>query len=159
MAGKPDLLFLDEPTTGLDVQARRTLWSSVRDYAAKGAGVVLTTHYLEEADVLADRIIVLNNGRIMASGTPTEIKQRVSLRRLTCRTHLSIETLQAHTLVDSVEIHRINDDGSHTLNMMTSEVEGLLRYLLEIDTGLSELQVSGADLEQAFLSLTDNEQE
>jgi len=78
VCGNPELLFLDEPTVGLDVEARRGLWRRIREFAARGGSVLLTTHYLEEADALAHRIAVIAQGRIAAQGTPAEIKQRGS---------------------------------------------------------------------------------
>jgi ABC-2 type transport system ATP-binding protein len=76
ICGNPDLLFLDEPTVGLDVEARRGLWKHIRGFVSRGGSVLLTTHYLDEADALADRIAVIDGGRIIAQGTPAEIKQR-----------------------------------------------------------------------------------
>jgi ABC-2 type transport system ATP-binding protein len=76
ICGNPDLLFLDEPTVGLDVEARRALWGRIRAFVARGGSVLLTTHYLDEADALANRIAVINQGRIVAQGTPAEIKMR-----------------------------------------------------------------------------------
>jgi ABC-2 type transport system ATP-binding protein len=78
ICGNPDLLFLDEPTVGLDVEARRTLWGRIRMFVARGGSVLLTTHYLEEADALANRVVVIQKGRIAAEGTPAEIKARTS---------------------------------------------------------------------------------
>ena len=86
MCGNPELLFFDEPTTGLDVEVRRGLWATLRDLTTAGAGVVLTTHYLEEADGLADRIVVLDRGRVIAEGSPCEIKALVPGRRIRART-------------------------------------------------------------------------
>ncbi len=79
ICGDPDLLFLDEPTVGLDVQARRALWKQIRGLLARGKSILLTTHYLEEADALANRIVVIDNGRIIADGTPHQVKQDASL--------------------------------------------------------------------------------
>jgi ABC-2 type transport system ATP-binding protein len=76
ICGNPELLFLDEPTVGLDVEARRALWTRIRGFVARGGSVLLTTHYLDEADALANRIVVINEGRIVAEGTPAEIKTR-----------------------------------------------------------------------------------
>ncbi len=76
ICGNPDLLILDEPTVGLDVEARRGLWARIRGFVARGGSVLLTTHYLDEADALANRIALINGGRIVAEGTPAEIKQR-----------------------------------------------------------------------------------
>jgi ABC-2 type transport system ATP-binding protein len=76
ICGNPGLLFLDEPTAGLDVEARRGLWTRIREYVARGGSVLLTTHYLDEADALAHRIAVIDQGRIVAEGSPAEIKER-----------------------------------------------------------------------------------
>ena len=89
LVGDPDLLCLDEPTTGLDVGSRRALVGRcTRDFITQGKTVLLTTHYLEEADALADRIVVLTEGRIRAEGTPAAIKQQVAGRRVRCETSL-----------------------------------------------------------------------
>ena len=77
LAGNPELVFFDEPTTGLDVEIRRSLWSTLRTLTGSGRGVVLTTHYLEEADALADRIVVMDRGRVIAEGTPSQVKSLV----------------------------------------------------------------------------------
>lgn len=83
LCGNPELVFVDEPTTGLDADLRRTLWATLRSLARAGRGVVLTTHYLEEADALADRIAVIDEGRIIAQGTPAELKELVPEARVT----------------------------------------------------------------------------
>ena len=84
----PQLVFVDEPTTGLDAEVRRTLWATLRNLAATGRGVVLTTHYLEEADALADRIVLLHEGRVIAEGTPSQIKSLVPGRRITAESSI-----------------------------------------------------------------------
>ncbi len=78
ICGNPGLLLLDEPTVGLDVESRRALWARIRGFVARGGSVLLTTHHLEEADALAHRVVVLNHGRIVAEGTPQEIKARTA---------------------------------------------------------------------------------
>src|SRR3984957_9938619 len=93
ICGNPDLLFLDEPTVGLDVEARRSLWEGIRQLVDRGRTVVLTTHYLEEADALADRIAVINRGTIIAEGTPAEIKSQTSGKRIRCVTEVSLATV------------------------------------------------------------------
>src|SRR5713226_1365618 len=90
ICGNPDLLFLDEPTVGLDVEARRALWEEIRRLVARGKTVLLTTHYLEEADALADRIAVINQGEIIAEGTPATIKAQTSGKRIRFLTSLSV---------------------------------------------------------------------
>ncbi|HET8552126.1 MAG TPA: ABC transporter ATP-binding protein [Gammaproteobacteria bacterium] len=152
LCGNPPLLFLDEPTAGLDVEARRALWTALRTLAADGRTIVLTTHYLEEADALADRIAVMNRGRVVAEGTPTEIKSRVALRRIRCVTELDGNIIAALP-----DVHSVQADGSR-LEIATARPEQVLRELLWQDPSLSELEVSGARLEDAFLELTREEE-
>src|SRR6266436_8200530 len=94
ICGDPDLLFLDEPTVGLDVEARRIVWDEIRKLVARGKTVLLTTHSLQEADALADRIVVIDKGEIIAAGTPSEIKSRTAGKRIRCITSLTIDTLR-----------------------------------------------------------------
>ena len=95
ICGNPSLLFLDEPTVGMDVESRRRFWSGIRALVAAGRSILLTTHYLEEADALASRIVVLNRGRIIADGTPSSIKQQAAGRQVRCQTRLSHAALTA----------------------------------------------------------------
>lgn len=148
MVGNPDLLFLDEPTTGLDVQSRREFWRQVRSFLAGGRTVVLTTHNLEEADALADRIVVLNHGRILAEGTPAAIKSKTSGRRIKAVTTLSDTELLA--LPDVVTFERVGA----AVELLSTAAEGTVRALQDSDPNLSGLEVTGVGLEEAFLSLT-----
>jgi ABC-2 type transport system ATP-binding protein len=148
LCGDPDILFLDEPTVGLDVEARRLLWEEIRKLIARGKTVVLTTHYLDEADALADRIVVINHGKIIAEGTPAEIKASTAGRRIRCVSSLAIETVRA--LPGVIDVRRDRD----ALEIHTAEAEPILRELLIRDPRLSGLDVSSAGLEEAFLALT-----
>jgi ABC-2 type transport system ATP-binding protein len=148
ICGNPDLLFLDEPTVGLDVEARRGFWQQVRRLASAGRTIVLTTHYLEEADALADRIVMLSAGSIVADGAPHDIKARVASRRIRCVTSLAAAAIQEMAGVSSVR-----RDGAST-EIMTSDAEHVARQLLLRDAALSGLEITGAGLEEAFLSLT-----
>jgi ABC-2 type transport system ATP-binding protein len=148
ICGNPDLLFLDEPTVGLDVEARRMLWDEIRRMVGRGKTVLLTTHYLQEADALADRIAVINQGEIIAQGTPAEIKAKTSGKRIRCITSLSIAALRQIPGVtdakedrEAVEIHAV-------------EAEPVVRELLARDAKLSGLEITSAGLEEAFLALT-----
>ncbi len=94
LCGDPELLFLDEPTLGFDVEVRRAFWKQIRTYVSKGRTVLLTTHYLEEADALADRVVVIDKGVIVADGSPSEIKGRVSGRRIRCVTSVNVTEIQ-----------------------------------------------------------------
>ncbi|MDQ6801777.1 MAG: ABC transporter ATP-binding protein [Acidobacteriota bacterium] len=148
ICGNPDLLILDEPTVGLDVDARRGIWEEIRRFVARGGAVLLTTHYLEEADSLADRIIVIDRGRIVAEGTPAEIKARVSGKRIRCSTALPPQELTTLPFVTNV-----TRDGAVT-EVLTSNSEAVVRELLARDRTLSNLEVTSAGLEEAFLTLT-----
>ena len=147
LAGDPELVFLDEPTTGLDVEARRSLWNEIRGLKAAGRTAVLTTHYLEEADALADRIAVIHQGRVVAEGTPAEIKSRTADRRVRCIT--SIDHGEVAALPGVV---RVETSGQH-LEILTARPEDLLRTLLARDPDLRDLHVTGAGLEDTFLAL------
>ena len=147
LAGDPELVFLDEPTTGLDVEARRSLWNEIRGLRAAGRTAVLTTHYLEEADALADRIAVIHRGRVVAEGTPAEIKSRTADRRVRCITSVHRDEVAALPGVVRVEVN-----GQH-LEILAARPEDLLRTLLALDPGLRDLHVTGAGLEDAFLTL------
>jgi ABC-2 type transport system ATP-binding protein len=148
ICGNPDLLFLDEPTVGLDVEARRSLWEEIRRLVDRGKTVLLTTHYLEEADALADRIAVINQGEIIAEGTPAEIKAQTSGKRIRCITALSLASL--------LQIPGVTDakQDREAVEIQAREAEPVVRVLLARDPSLSALEVTSAGLEEAFLALT-----
>jgi ABC-2 type transport system ATP-binding protein len=148
ICGNPDLLFLDEPTVGLDVEARRALWEEIRRLVERGKTVLLTTHYLEEADALADRIAVINQGEIIAEGTPAEIKARTSGKRIRCVTVLTVASLRQIPGVTDVSRHR------EAVEIHALQVEPVVRALLARDPALSGLEITSAGLEEAFLALT-----
>jgi ABC-2 type transport system ATP-binding protein len=148
ICGDPDLLFLDEPTVGLDVEARRTLWEEIRKMVARGKTVLLTTHYLQEADALADRVAVINQGEIIAEGTPSEIKAKTAGKRIRCITSLSVNILRQIPGVTAVKADR------EAFELNAVEAEPVVRELLTRDAKLSGLEVTSAGLEEAFLALT-----
>lgn len=148
ICGNPDLLFLDEPTVGLDVESRRTFWQEVRRLTARGRAILLTTHYIEEADALADRVIVINKGRVVADGTPAEMKAFAASRRIRCVTSLPPGLIERIPGVSSVR-----QDGTAT-ELLTNDAENVARELLRADAQLSGLEVTGAGLEEAFLAIT-----
>src|SRR5579863_7864116 len=150
LCGDPDILFLDEPTVGLDVESRRVLWEEIRKLIARGKTVLLTTHYLEEADALADRVVVINRGEIIAQGTPNEIKAKTAGRRIRCVSRLDIATLR--TLPGVLEVHQDRD----ALEIRAAEAEPVLRELLIRDPTLSGIDVTSEGLEDAFLALTND---
>jgi ABC-2 type transport system ATP-binding protein len=148
ICGNPDLLFLDEPTVGLDVEARRALWEEIRRLVGRGKTVLLTTHYLQEADALADRIAVINQGEIIAEGTPAEIKAQTSGKRIRCITALSVTSL--------LQIPGVTDarQDREAIEIHAREAEPVVRALLARDSALSGLEITSAGLEEAFLALT-----
>jgi ABC-2 type transport system ATP-binding protein len=148
ICGDPDLVFLDEPTVGLDVEARRLLWDQIRRLIARGKTVLLTTHYLEEADALADRVVVINKGEIIAEGTPAEIKSRTSGRKIRCISSLTLDEVTGISGVLDARLDR------EALELRVSAAEPVLREMLSRDPALSGLDVSSAGLEEAFLALT-----
>ena len=152
ICGNPDILFLDEPTAGLDVEARRLVWEQVRRQVEGGKTVLLTTHYLEEADALADRIVVIHKGGIIAEGTAAEIKARTSGKKVRFRTSLALEDLRRIPGILSVREDR------ELVEVTTSDADAVVRELLTRDPGLTGLEITGAGLEEAFLSLMKQEQ-
>jgi ABC-2 type transport system ATP-binding protein len=143
-AGRPRAVFLDEPTTGLDVESQRGLWDAVRAFAAGGGTVLLTTHRLEEADALADRIVVLASGRVVADGAPAAIKALAGLSRI---------RLRATALPPVEGVERLElDSGCATL--YTRDPGAVVRRLVHAEVGLDGLEVLPVSLEDAFVALT-----
>ena len=129
ICGRPPLLFLDEPTVGLDVEARETMWRTIRALLAQGCSIVLTTHYLEEAEALADRVAVLAAGRLIASGTVDEIRSLVSRKHISCSTALAIDDVRAWPDV----VDGAREAGSPRNHRV--DAEAVLRRLLAADAG------------------------
>jgi ABC-2 type transport system ATP-binding protein len=149
LVGRPRLLFLDEPTVGMDLQARQKLWAAIRQLVAEGCGVVLTTHYLEEAEALADRVCVVAHGRIVSEGSVDALRARVAVKQVRCST-----TLRAGDVAAWPEVVEVRTDGDR-LWMSTARAEALVRRLLAADAALSDLEVRAAGLAEAFAELTD----
>jgi len=150
LAGNPDLLFLDEPTEGLDVLARRRFWEAVRALRQSGKSIVLTTHRIEEAEAVADRVVVMNRGRLIADGTPREIKARFQRKTIRCRTRLS-----AAELARLPAVIEVAGDGE-LYRLQSGQAEQTLAALMARDPELAELEVHGAGLEEAFLAMTED---
>jgi ABC-2 type transport system ATP-binding protein len=149
ICGDPDLLFLDEPTVGLDITTRHLIWQQIRRLVRQGSTVVLTTHYLEEVDALADRVIVLNHGVIVAEGTSAEIKSRTAQRKIRCATRLLRSEIENIPEVSSVS------EQESRVEILTSQVEPVLRELFILDPNLTGLEVSNSTLEDAFLKIVE----
>src|SRR5262249_14424450 len=144
----PELLFLDEPTTGLDVEARESLWTVVRELTVGGAAVLLTTHYLEEAEALAQRVAVLVRGRLVSEGTVEEIRTHGRRSRIRCLSTLGVEEISRWPDVTRAVREEC------WLDIETVSAEHVVRRLLSADPGLSELEVRRAGLAEAFARIT-----
>ncbi len=152
LIARPRLIFLDEPTTGLDPRSRRELWAIVREQVADGVTVLLTTQYLDEADHLADRIGVLDGGRLVAEGTAAELKRQVPGGRV------SVQFTDPAMLAAAAAAHpdASADDEALTLHVPNDGTVAGLRRLLDglDDDGVAALTVESADLDDVFLALT-----
>ena len=148
ICGRPRVLFLDEPTTGLDIDARQRLWQGLRALVQAGTSVLLTTHYLEEAEALADRVVVLAGGRVVAAGTLDDVRARVDQRRIRCSSVLDAREVAGWPGVRAAS--RVGD----RLEVTSGAAEDVVRRLLAADAGLSGLEVSRAGLAEAFLEIT-----
>jgi len=152
LCGDPEVLFLDEPTVGMDVEGRRRFLSEIADLGERGRTIVLTTHYLEEADQLAKRVIVIDHGHVIADSTPAEIKARVAGKRVTFTTERRLEETQLSGLpLNSIQLDQ------HRVRLLTNQPEEVLRELFRRGIDVHELEVAGADLEEAFVAMTRHE--
>jgi ABC-2 type transport system ATP-binding protein len=147
VCGDPEVLFLDEPTVGMDVEGRRSFIERIAEFAKMGRTVVLTTHYLEEADQLAERVVVIDRGLVIADASPQEIKSKVAGKRVRFTAALTDKDLAGLPVTTST----ITD---HTVQLFTNQPEAVLRELFKRGVEISELEVTGADLEDAFIALT-----
>ena len=149
VCGDPELIFFDEPTVGMDVESRRAFLSSIREFGREGKTIVLTTHYLEEADELAERVIVIDRGVVIADASPAEIKSRVVGKRVSFTSPRPLTEADLRGLPYS----RLQVDGGR-VRLFSSAPEVVLRDLFRRDLEISDLEVTGADLEEAFLAIT-----
>lgn len=149
VCGDPEVIFLDEPSVGMDVEARRAFLSGIRNFAASGKTIVLTTHYLEEADELAQRVVVIDRGLVIADGSPRQIKSRVSGKRI------SFSSSRPLTERDfaGLPYNALELDGER-VRILSSEPETILGELFRRGLPIGDLEVTGADLEEAFIALT-----
>jgi ABC-type multidrug transport system ATPase subunit len=151
VVGRPKLLFLDEPTVGLDLSAREMMWAMLRDLVREGASIVLTTHYLEEAEALADRVVVLAKGRTIAAGTVNDLRALVGHKRIACATFLTPELVAAWPGVQTVS----RDRGRLVITANNADL--IVKRLVVADADFQELEVHSAGLAEAFTELTQTE--
>ena len=152
IAGDPDLVFLDEPTVGMDVETRRSFWTDIRAFAAEGRTVLFATHYLDEADDAAERIVVLSHGRVVADGSARSIKAQVSDRvvsfNLPAAPPAAIAAIEAMPGVSGVEV-----DGDR-FAVATTDSDAVIQQLFVGGLAIHDLEIRGAGLEDAFIALT-----
>ncbi|WP_312182567.1 ABC transporter ATP-binding protein [Arthrobacter sp.] len=149
LVGRPRLVILDEPTTGLDVEARENLWERLEDYRAGGGTLLITSHYLEEIQTLASRVVVINEGSVVADGNVDEIRGRVSVSRVSFHTGLPASSFETMPGTFSVSV-----SAAGTTTILTHDADETVRLLVGGNVGFSGLEVHAASLEEAFLSLT-----
>jgi ABC-2 type transport system ATP-binding protein len=159
IVGEPDLLFLDEPTTGLDPQSRRQLWDLIEEFKSSGRTTVLTTHYMDEAEILCDRVAIVDHGRVIALGSPRQLIETLGAEHVVefglandQASGLSVDFLKA---LPGVQGARILDDGWElSVGELHRAVPALLSVLAERNLELSKLTTHSATLEDVFVHLT-----
>jgi ABC-2 type transport system ATP-binding protein len=149
LVANPELLVLDEPTAAMDVESRREFWSTMRDFASRGKTILFATHYLEEADAYADRVVLMAHGRVVADGPPTEIKALVGTR--TIRATLPDTPLEELEQLPGVT-HA--DRRGEAIVLSCGDSDATIRALLERHPEVRDIEISGAGLEEAFVQLT-----
>ena len=153
-AGDSDLIILDEPTTGMDVSARQAFWATMREQADQGRTVLFATHYLEEADAIADRVLVLHRGRLLADGTAAEIKAKAGARRVSFDLEGEIDeaALRALPFLTSIDV------SGQTVRIQSSDADATVHALYGLGVYPRNLEVAGLGLEQAFVAITEAEE-
>ncbi len=152
LVSDPELLVLDEPTVALDVEARRGFWAAMRSFAADGKTVIFATHYLEEADAYADRVVLMARGEVVADGPTTEIKSRVGARTI----RATLPGVEDAELAALPGVSRAEHHGA-TVILTATASDAAIRALLDRYDDARDIEIAGADLEQAFLALTSDQ--
>ncbi|GLV63048.1 ABC transporter ATP-binding protein [Bacillus mycoides] len=155
LAGNPDLLFLDEPTVGMDITSRKTFWETIRKLASEGKTIILTTHYLEEADALADRILLFANGKIIAEGTPDEMKATISRKTISFYSKEKILKSLLKELPHVTEVQ--SNEGRFTLT--TEDTDATLQAIYQRNLPVTDVSVERGSLDEAFEQFVANQKE
>ncbi|SNT25556.1 ABC-2 type transport system ATP-binding protein [Asanoa hainanensis] len=145
--GRPRIVVLDEPTTGLDVQSRRALWDAIKAYHAAGGTVLLSSHYLEEIEALADRVVVLGHGRVLADDTVAHVRGMVGVRRVSFAHDGEPPALPGVVAIEQRE---------GRTHLLTPDSDALVRALVASTVDFTDLEVAPTSLEEAFLAITDS---
>ncbi|NIK69507.1 ABC transporter ATP-binding protein [Paenibacillus sp. BK720] len=148
-AGDPEIIFLDEPTVGMDVTSRQMFWDTIRSMADKGRTVVLTTHYLEEADSLADRIVVINQGKVVADGSPSQIKAETTGRVISFTAGASVTNEQLQALPGVIEA----EWNGRRVKLHSRDTDRLIVTLIEQRIEMKDIEIQSGGLEDAFQAI------
>jgi ABC-2 type transport system ATP-binding protein len=153
-AGDSDLIVLDEPTTGMDVTTRQAFWATMREQADQGRTVLFATHYLEEADAIADRVLVLHRGRLLADGTAAEIKAKAGARRIAFDLEGAIDEgpLRGLPFLSAIDV------SGQTVRIQSTDADATVHALYGLGVYPRNLEVAGLGLEQAFVAITEAEE-
>ncbi|MEU6093681.1 ABC transporter ATP-binding protein [Streptomyces sp. NPDC047079] len=161
-AGANDLIVLDEPTTGMDVSARQAFWATMREQADQGRTVLFATHYLEEADAIADRVLVLHRGRLLADGTAAEIKAKAGARRISFDIEGPVDeaSLRALPFLTSITVSASGSaaGSGQTVRIQSTDADATVHALYGLGVYARNLEVAGLGLEQAFVAITEAEE-
>ncbi|MFG1671468.1 ABC transporter ATP-binding protein [Streptomyces sp. Y7] len=162
-AGDSDLIVLDEPTTGMDVTTRQAFWATMREQADQGRTVLFATHYLEEADAIADRVLVLHRGRLLADGTAAEIKAKAGARRVSFDlpdTDVDERALRALPFLTHLTVSNSGSaaGSARTVRIQSSDADATVHALYGLGLYPRNLEVAGLGLEQAFVAITEAEE-
>ncbi|MFD1739653.1 ABC transporter ATP-binding protein [Bacillus salitolerans] len=149
IAGNPSILFLDEPTVGMDVASRRMFWETIRAFAKEGKTVIMTTHYLEEADQVADRVVVIHKGKIVADGSPTSLKENATSKYIQLKTRGNVN-VDALPLVTKVE------ESAGSIKLYSSDTDQLLKHIIKHNLDVYDIEVQRGRLDEAFEFLTNS---
>ncbi|HZQ82325.1 MAG TPA: ABC transporter ATP-binding protein [Gaiellaceae bacterium] len=149
IASNPELLVLDEPTVAMDVEARRSFWRTMHGYASRGKTILFATHYLDEADDAADRVVLMAHGQVVADGPPTEIKAKVGNRSLRA-------TLPDVDIAELIALPGVaaGDRRGESVHLVCTDSDAAIRALLDRYPGARDIEIQGAGLEEAFVELT-----
>ncbi|MEW2404031.1 ABC transporter ATP-binding protein [Streptomyces sp. NPDC046862] len=157
-AGDSDLIVLDEPTTGMDVSARQAFWATMREQAEQGRTVLFATHYLEEADAIADRVLVLHRGRLLADGTAAEIKAKAGARRIAFDIEGTVDEdrLRELPFLTTITISRNGtaEGSGRAVRIQSTDADATVHALYGLGLYPRNLEVAGLGLEQAFVAIT-----
>lgn len=148
-SGDPEIIFLDEPTVGMDVTSRQMFWDTIRSMADKGRTVVLTTHYLEEADSLADRIVVINQGKVVADGSPSQIKAETTGRVISFTAGTSITSEQLLALPGVIDV----EWNGRRVKLQSRDTDRLIVTLIEQRIDMKDIEIQSGGLEDAFQAI------